>query len=690
MLVERAARALRAGARGALAAWLVSLVLALSAVTGPVSLPGLALVVGAAALLPLGCLVWVGLLGAVRVPLADERGALGVRASIAVLVVEVAVWAACTAVLASVGRVFIPQQLAHHAPIARVVGAHLAVLLSVVIVVLASRRGLGNARFAFWTLVPLHVLARLFTRDDLALIAPGQDFAVELASVLFCVLAATRWDERSPSARELRTGAPAMLGALLLAFAYALLQPSALSALAAQFPGPASAFSELRAAYDLDGDGFAAVLGGGDCDDDEPLVSPMALELVGNGVDDNCMGGDLQSYLPPASVTRSADAPQHSLVLIVVDTLRADAVAGGKRPAPMPQVDRFARQAAVFERMYAQAPYTTQAMRALMTGYYPMSLSTFEVSLGMEPTLAARLRSVGYQTSAIAQFEEVELDSRASRQVSSLLVDFERVDWSLRARNRDFRGVTSRETTERALAELARLRSDPRPFFLWVHYFDPHAEYQPHAGTPFAADTLAGRYWQEVFATDRELGRLLAELEQSGFYRDGYVVFTSDHGELLGERGRFQHALWLDEEALRVPLVVRGPSVPAGRYRARVRQIDVAPTLLELAAGIRAPSSGRTLESVWRGAERSDRDSVAITSYDRRVIKRAVWQEQWKLELDLVAGSRVLYDLSAAAGASTDVSASHPQIVSQLEQRMGRIWDRAMNDRVLAQRRGQP
>lgn len=703
MAAERIARGLRASARGALCAWLTLIALALLSPMAPVGARALLLLPGAAAFLPLACFVLCGLLIGWRVPGdrgVDARPVLRARGVAAVLAGEVALWWVISVGLLGAVQALVPLRFAHRASIARVALTEVAVVIAVAAVALITRR-IRAYRFPFWTFAPLHLLSRLYIREDIALVWPGHDFALELISALLCVLAAGRWGERTPSARELKRALPPMLVSLVLTLGYAALRPAALSLLLETFPGPAGALAQLGRAYDLDGDGFSAVFGGADCDDADPLISPMALERVGNGVDDNCMGGDLASYSPPGPTRRAIDVPRRNLILIVVDALRADAVGHGKQPAlyngtapalrggaPMPNVDRWSRQGALFERAYAQAPYTGQAMRSLMTGYYPMSLNTFEVNLGMEPSLAKRLRSVGYLTSAIAQFDEVKLGSRAQKATSNLLTDFERVDWSLREQNADFRGVTSPETTRRALAELARLRADGRPFFLWLHYFDPHAEYMAHDGTPFSADTLAGRYWQEVFATDRALAPLFAELEQSGYFKDGYLAFTADHGELLGEHEHFQHSYWLDDEALRVPLVVRGPGVPVGRFSPRVRSIDLAPTLWSIAAGMDAPAAGRSLAEVWSGREQGDRDVVAISTYDRRVIKRAVLHDDWKLELDLMNGVRALRKLDRAGGVSADVALDHPDVELELEQRLGRIWDQAMNDRFLARRHG--
>ena len=182
----------------------------------------------------------------------------------------------------------------------------------------------------------------------------------------------------------------------------------------------------------------------------------------------------------------------------------------------------------------------------------------------------------------------------------SVYAGFSAVDDDLAPENRGLQGITSEQTTTRFIRHLEQLARGNRPFLAWVHYFDPHAEYLERDGTPFPGETRRGRYLQEVFATDRELGRLFDWLEQRGYFESGYVFVFSDHGELIDDRGRYGHARWVDEGVLRGVLVARGPGVAKGRYDTRVRTLDVYPTALELAAGMRAPCDGTSLADIWR------------------------------------------------------------------------------------------
>ena len=166
------------------------------------------------------------------------------------------------------------------------------------------------------------------------------------------------------------------------------------------------------------------------------------------------------------------------------------------------------------------------------------------------------------------------------------------------------------------------LRANPRetpqpaPWFLWVHYYDPHAPYEPPA-----AD-LAERYRQspydgEIAFVDRQLGRLLQTLEVKGETSRTIVLVTADHGESLGEHGEGTHGIFLYDATLRVPWIMAGPQIAAGRVsRTVARSIDVLPTLLDY-AGLpqRSDVDGRSLRRAADGEQMSDAPAYAESLY---------------------------------------------------------------------------
>ncbi len=167
-----------------------------------------------------------------------------------------------------------------------------------------------------------------------------------------------------------------------------------------------------------------------------------------------------------------------------------------------------------------------------------------------------------------------------------------------------FKEIRAQRTTVKAVSWLRHGWDRRRPFFLWIHYFDPHADYEPppDIAARFPGDPYSG----EIHYADRELGRVFKELDVDGVLDQTLFVFTSDHGDSLGEHGERTHGLFIYEATTRVPLLMAGPGVPVGRrVDATVRTADIVPTVLEL-LGLPGGRDldGRSLRATWRGHDR--------------------------------------------------------------------------------------
>jgi arylsulfatase A-like enzyme/Tfp pilus assembly protein PilF len=274
------------------------------------------------------------------------------------------------------------------------------------------------------------------------------------------------------------------------------------------------------------------------------------------------------------------DEERPSVLFVTIDTLRADHVGVyGALQAETTRLDALAAAGTRFETAIASAPLTLPSHASLFTGLDPPRHGVRHNGLyrldGEIDTLAERFRAAGYATGAV--IGAVVLARRYG-----LDQGFESYDDGTSSRSSGAGGIPERsagEVTDRALEWFARA---PRPFFLWVHYFDPHHEYRPPQ--PFAERFAANPYDGEIAYVDTQLGRLLDGLEPGGSHRETLIVVTSDHGESLGEHGESAHSYTLYDAVLRVPLILRGPGVPPGRVVERlVRLVDVAPTLLALA-----------------------------------------------------------------------------------------------------------
>lgn len=292
------------------------------------------------------------------------------------------------------------------------------------------------------------------------------------------------------------------------------------------------------------------------------------------------------------------------MVIITFDATRADHMGflGGPAGAT-PMLDAMAARGTAFEEAITVQPLTLPSHTSLLTGLYPdhhgvRNNGTYVVPSSVV-TLAERLAELGYATHAVVS--AFVLDSRFGLDQGFDAYDDD-LTGSAAQKMFMFEEVTADVTAERAVRWF-RSRPADRPFFLWVHFFDPHADYTPPADV--AARFPGDPYSAEIAFADRELGRLIAELDDAQVLDDTLFVFTADHGESLGEHGESTHGIFVYDATVRVPLLLAGPGVPAGgRVRDVVRTVDVAPTLLDLLGLPADPTlDGRSLAAIWQGAD---------------------------------------------------------------------------------------
>jgi choline-sulfatase len=396
----------------------------------------------------------------------------------------------------------------------------------------------------------------------------------------------------------------------------------------------------LRRAFDRDRDGYARYLGGGDCDDADATVHPGAPEIPDDGVDQNCVGGDASSAAVPADPgfvhvppTVPADA---RILLITIDTARADHFGMyGYARATSPHLDALARDATVFEHGWAHAPSTRYSMPAILTGRLPLAVR-YDTSVAGWPGLATRattiaeaLQSLGFATGAITNYWYFDRARRMDQ-------GFAEYDNANAARHtgvtgagpEQTRGSSSKEQTDKAIAFVERHAADR--WFLWVHYYDPHYAYEPHAEVPRFGTSRVDLYDGELAFTDLHIGRLLDALRARGLLERTIVAVTGDHGEGFGEHGIDLHGYHLYAAQTRVPLIIHVPGLPPHRSSTPAGHVDLFPTLLNLAGGRPDPElMGRSLVDVL-ASPAADRDRVVIQqlSYENHHELRAAASRQ--------------------------------------------------------------
>jgi arylsulfatase A-like enzyme len=411
-----------------------------------------------------------------------------------------------------------------------------------------------------------------------------------------------------------------------------------------------------------------------------------------------------------APAERPDDAP--SVLLVTIDTARADHFSsyGYERPTT-PFIDGLAREGILFEAAYTPTPTTAPAHASLFTASYPSEhgvLKNGHVLAAGRPTLAAVLQNAGYRTAAIVSsyvlarhfglgqgFAYYDDDFTTAK--SSVVVE----EWE---DSTDIGHFDRRadETTDRAIAWL-RANARAAPFFLWVHYFDPHHPYDPPAAqrlvleaalpepgapaTPGDAAEARERtlaYDAEIRFVDDQVARLVGYLDDTLGRARTLVIVATDHGEGLMQRGWMAHGVHLHEELVRAALIMRWPPhLPSGRrVAAPVGLIDIAPTVLALLE--LEPMSGPAGTALQ--GQRADGDvppdrplffqrrPYATPEYRGWNVRDPMFglrRGRWKyIETD---GVGELFDLSADSGETRNVRAEHAAAADALAAEL-RAW----------------
>ncbi|MEP7010754.1 MAG: sulfatase [Acidobacteriota bacterium] len=368
-----------------------------------------------------------------------------------------------------------------------------------------------------------------------------------------------------------------------------------------------------------------------------------------------------------------------NLVLISIDTLRPDRLGCyGGRQVETPTIDAFAASGVRFANAFTPVPLTLPAHWTIHTGIDPWHHGI--VDNGMTPTgspgltLGERFAAAGYDTaafvSAFVLHRTFGLDRGFTLYDDGPSADAA-LDQLLHATGR------ADERVDRALAWLRKPRT--RPFFLWLHLYDPHAPYDPPAD--FRARYAGRPYDGEIAFVDTQVARLSAALERSGAASHTIVALLSDHGESLGEHGEQSHGILLYDATLRVPMIFRLPGrLPKGEVRSDEASLaDVAPTVLAL-AGLE-PLAGIDGRDLF-GGEKSARRLAAISEAP---LRRFGWSPLfairgagWKY---IAAPRPELYDLTADPSERRDQSGQRSALATDLA-RGARGIEKELNARL--------
>jgi arylsulfatase A-like enzyme/Tfp pilus assembly protein PilF len=407
------------------------------------------------------------------------------------------------------------------------------------------------------------------------------------------------------------------------------------------------------------------------------------------------MAISLQTLAMTTITCRRAPQPSqaraHNLVLITVDTLRADHVgAYGYARARTPAIDGLAKSGVAFDHAYAAAPITLTSHATLLTGRYPPGHGARDNGMRVSadvPTLATALHARGFRTGAFVAAFPLDHQFGLNRGFDVYGDHLPRQPNGQPANERPASDVVNDAIAW--LRQLAPSPQSPAPFFLWVHLFEPHAPY----ADPSSGRTVLERYDDEVATADREIARLLAAL--TPVRDDTLVVAGGDHGEAFGEHGEYAHSIFVYDTTLRVPLVMSGRGIaPGTRVAAPVTLADVAPTALRmidptvrLTASAKATAVKRSdtagtdigdvdgvdLSPVFGGAAVPSRELYAesfapLVEFGWAPL-RAIRADTWKL---IAAPKPELFDIERDPGEQTNRVADQSSVAQRLADRANR------------------
>ena len=393
---------------------------------------------------------------------------------------------------------------------------------------------------------------------------------------------------------------------------------------------------------------------------------------------------------------KSGSAPSRSrlnLLLVTIDTLRADRLGCyGYPKIETPNLDSIARRGVLFENAVAPAPLTAPSHASMMTGLNPTVHKVRNtggfVLLPSDTTLAKVLQDQGWDTAAFVgssvlkrRFGFNQGFSVYDDEMPTLATGSAEVEPERRAS----------EVVDRAIKWLDT--QSGKPFFLWVHVYDPHFPYDPPP--PFREKYADRPYDGEIAYTDQELGRLFESVARKSKPENTLTAVLSDHGESLSEHGEYTHGVFLYDATLRIPFLLAGGPVPAGlRIKQQARAIDLLPTLLELTGGKVPPGvQGTSLVPAFSGKEVPTVYSYAETLFPKFNMGwaelRGMRTNRWKY---IRAPKPELYDLAQDPTETTNVIASHPAEARDLEARLKavsatteKVAPAAMDPRTLQQ-----
>jgi len=396
--------------------------------------------------------------------------------------------------------------------------------------------------------------------------------------------------------------------------------------------------------------------------------------------------------LSGVAVAASAPAKQShpNILLITMDTTRADRMGFlGSDRGLTPNLDILARQGVVFTRAYSQIPLTTPSHAVILSGTYPQfnGVRQLEAPLGAKlPYIPDIFRHNGYSTGAI--LGSIVFDPTVNAEGFSRGFSTYDAGFHLRAAGED-RYQSEERRAETVVGHVVRWLSQQQtgPFFLWVHFYDPHSPYDPPE--PFRTRYSKSLYDGEIAYMDSAIGRLLLTLREKKLYDGTLIAVMADHGEAFGEHGERYHGVFVYDSTVHVPLLFK---LPGGRFAGerrgfRAGLVDVAPTLLQI-SGFVPPSAmqGRSLLPLMEAKEKNEKDWGDRKIYSESEYAKVAFNWSplyaWRADkyLFIAAPERELYDQNLDPATEHNIASESKGVADTLVNQLAQFQKKTSSD----------
>ncbi len=386
------------------------------------------------------------------------------------------------------------------------------------------------------------------------------------------------------------------------------------------------------------------------------------------------------SAAPSAAAASKPQRPSEPLnvLLLTVDSLRADMPWVGYEREIAPNLTKLAKDCVVYENAYSLSSYTAKSVGGFLTGRYPSTLYRdgyffqryYAANLFLSEVLSARgVATIGWHGHMYFGKGKGLEQGFATWELAPGITFDPQTD----------KGITSEKLTKLGIELLSKPENTGKQFFAWAHYMDPHDEYNKHKESPDFGSKGKDKYDSEVFHTDLWLGKLLEWVEQQPWANKTAVIISADHGEAFGEHGMYKHAFEVWEVLIRVPLLVKAPGIAPRRIKERRSHIDLASTILDL-MNVPSPPEfmGKSLVPELYGAEPDNREPIIseLTEDSHNPPRRAIIQGDYKLIIVGNGYKNYLFNLKTDPGELKDLGKEEPAKLEEMKSLAKGIYEK--------------